>query len=68
MRKMIGHIVLTDSDLENILLWYHRAFHQKDDFSQSDKNTLTKLEALLIVEKESVDRFSPQIGRFGQFE
>ena len=65
---MIGHIVLTDSDLENILLWYHRAFHQKDDYSQSDKNTLTKLEALLIVEKESVDRYGPPMGRFGQFE
>ena len=65
---MIGHIVLTDSDLENILLWYQRAIHQKDDFSQSDKNTLTKLEALLIVEKESEDKFSPPIGRFGRFE
>ena len=65
---MIGHIVLTDSDLETILLWYHRAFHQKDDFSQSDKNTLTKLEALLIVEKESADMSSPPIGRFGRFE
>ncbi len=65
---MIGHIVLTDSDLENILLWYHRAFHQKDDYSQSDKNTLTKLEALLIVEKESGDMFRPPMGRFGQFE
>jgi len=65
---MIGHIVLTDSDLENILLWYHRAFHQKDDCKQSDKNTLTKLEALLIVEKESGDVFRPPIEGFGQFE
>ena len=65
---MIGHITLTDSDLENILLWYHRAFNKKDDCFQSDKNTVTKLEALLIVEKESGDRFSPQIGRFGHFE
>ena len=62
---MMGHMILTDSDLENILLWYSKAFHQKDDFSQSHKNTLTKLEALLIVEKKSVDRFSPSIGRFG---
>jgi len=65
---LIGHIVLTDSDLENILLWYNKAFHQKDDFTQSDNNTLTKLEALLIVEKESVDKFSPPMGRFGRFE
>ena len=66
--KLIGHILLTDSDFENILLWYHRAFERKDDCSTSDKNTLTKLEALLIVEKESEDRFSPPIGRFGRFE
>ena len=52
---MIGHIVLTDSDLENILLWNHRAFQQKDDCSQSDKNTLTKLQALLIAEQENED-------------
>ena len=52
---MIGHIVLTDSDFENILLWHHRAFNQKDECSQSDKNTLTKLQALLIVEQENQD-------------
>lgn len=52
---MIGHIVLTDSDFENILLWHHRAFNQKDESSQSDKNTLTKLQALLIVEQENED-------------
>jgi len=64
---MIGHIVLTDSDLENILLWYHKSFHQKDDCSQSDKNTLTKLEALLIVEKENQDSLGFRVpGEFGR--
>ena len=52
---MIGHIVLTDSDLQTILLWHHKAFHQKDDCTKSDKNTLTKLQALLIVEQENQD-------------
>ena len=31
----------------------HKAFHQKDDCTKSDKNTLTKLQALLIVEQEN---------------
>ena len=55
---MLGHIELTNSDLENILLWYHRAFLQKDDCSQSDKNTFTKLQAMLIIDQENQDRFS----------
>jgi len=67
MNKMIGHIVLTVSDLENILLWYHRAFHQKDDCSTSNKNTLTKLQALLIAEHENEDslgyRVVGEVGR-----
>ena len=58
---MLGSIELTNSDLDNILLWYHRAFHQKDDYSQSDKNTFTKLQAMLIIEQEEQDRCS----RFG---
>lgn len=63
---MIGHIALTESDLENIILWYQRAFHQKDDCSQSDKNTFTKLQALLIVEDESEDSFRSTMGMFGR--
>ena len=63
---MMGHIVLTDSDLENILLWYQRAFHQKDDCSQTDKNTLTKLQALLITEEENEERIDFRVGGFGR--
>jgi len=48
------------------MLWYQRAFHQKDDCSQSDKNTFIKLQALLIVEEESEDLFRSTIGRFGR--
>jgi len=62
---MLGHIELTSSDLENILLWYHRTFHQKDDCSQSDKNTFTKLQAMLIIDQENQDSFS-RLGRFGR--
>jgi len=64
---LIGHIVLTDSDFENILLWHHRAFNQKDECSQSDKNTLTKLRALLIVDQENEDNLSFRVpGGFGR--
>ena len=63
---MMGHIVLTESDLENIILWYQRAFHQKDDCEQSDKNTLIKLQALLIVEEEVENSFRSTIGSFGK--
>ncbi len=59
---MLGSIELTNSDLEHILLWYHRAFRQKDDYSQSDKNTFTKLQAMLIIEQEEQDKFS-EFGR-----
>jgi len=62
---MLGPIELTSSDLDNILLWYHRAFHQKDDCSQSDKNTFTKLQAMLIIEQEDQDKFS-RLGGFGR--
>jgi len=55
---MIGHIELTDSDLENILLWHNRAFNQKNDYSKSDRKTLIKLQAMLIVEQEDHDKFS----------
>ena len=63
---MMGHILLTESDLENIILWYQRAFQQKDDCEQSDKNTFTKLQALLIVEEETEDSFRSTIGRLGR--
>jgi len=64
---MIGHIEISDSDIENILLWNHRAFQQKDDCSQSDKNTLTKLQALLIAEQENQDNLGFRIpGEFGR--
>ena len=63
---MIGHIVLTDDDLENIILWFQRAFHQKNDDSQSDKNTFTKLQALLLSEQENEDRMSFRVGEFGR--
>ena len=63
---MMGHIILTDSDLENILLWYSKAFHQKDDCEQSDKNTLIKLQALLIVEEETENSHRSTLGRFGR--
>ena len=63
---MIGHISLTDSDLENIILWYQRTFHQKHDDSQSDKNTFTKLQALLLSEQDNEDRMSFRVGGFGR--
>ncbi len=63
---MMGHIVLTDSDLENIILWFQRAFHQKNDDSQSDKNTFTKLQALLLSEQDNEDRMSFRVGEFGR--
>ena len=62
---MIGHLVLTNSDIENIILWYQRAFHQKDDDSQSDKNTFTKLQAVLLSDQENEDRISFRVGGFG---
>ena len=65
---MMAQITITDSDLENILLWYHKAFHKKDDCSTSEKNTLTKLEALLIVEQEKDEMVDPRvIGGFRHF-
>jgi len=53
---MFGYdIELTKSDLECILLWYHRAFQENDDSTQSDKNTLIKLQAMILIEKEDED-------------
>ncbi len=63
---MIAHIVLTDNDLENITLWYQRAFHQKNDDSQSDKNTFTKLQAILLSEQDNEDKMSFRLGGFGR--
>jgi len=63
---MLGPIELTSSDLENILLWYNRAFHQKDDCSQDDKKTFIKLQAMAIIEQEDQERFSSRLGGFGR--
>jgi len=45
----------------------YQALQQKDDCSQSDKNTLTKLQALLIAEQENQDNLGFRIpGEFGR--
>ena len=46
---------LTQSDLESILWWYHKAFKKNGDSIQSDKNTLTKLQAIVIIQQEEKD-------------
>jgi len=48
-------IELSKSDLEGILLWYSRAFKKNAESTQADRNTLTKLQAMIIVEREGKD-------------
>jgi len=52
---VFSDIELTKSDLEGILLWHHRAFQKNDDSTQSDKNTIIKLQAMMLIEKENND-------------
>jgi len=53
---MFGYdIELTKNDLECISLWHHRAFQKNDNSTQSDKNTLIKLQAMMLIEKENED-------------
>ena len=48
-------IELTKTDLESLMLWNHRAFKKNDDSTQSDKNTLIKLQAMMLIESENDD-------------
>jgi len=53
---MFGYdIELTKIDLESLLLWHHRAFKENDDSTQPDKNTLIKLQAMMLIESENDD-------------
>ncbi len=49
-------IELTLKDCKNILLWYELCFKRKNKPSQADINTLTKIKAFAISEKEDRER------------
>ena len=62
---MIHAVVdLTVKDCKNILLWYELYFKKKNEPTQADINTYTKMKALAISGKEEDDRYNRiRVGR-----
>ena len=46
---------LNSNDLQSILYWYNKAFHDVEDVPDNHKNTLIKIQAMAIYAKEDED-------------